>query len=119
MPNTLFVTYTNDAYFSYVLNLYESCKMWGIYDKLLMFCMDDESYVKCERLGIRCFKYKVCDVDSSFITYGTTMFNRLCYVKFEILYHLMRLGFDVLYTDSDIVFLTDILKRMQTIIEAD
>jgi hypothetical protein len=34
------------------------------------------------------------------------------FVKFEILYCLASLGLNVLYTDSDIVFLCNIVERM-------
>jgi len=35
--------------------------------------------------------------------------------KINIVFDLIQLGFDVLYTDSDIVFLTDIISTMHKI----
>jgi lipopolysaccharide biosynthesis glycosyltransferase len=110
------MSFTNAGYLDYVRNLHVSCLRNGCAQHLVMFCLDDESMTECARLGIKCVRYSLDDVSQKFESWGSNTYKRIMFVKFEIIYCLLEMGLNVLYTDSDIVFTCNIVNKMSKII---
>ena len=107
----LFITLTSFGYLDYTLNLIESVRRLGLSNYLLVFVLDVEGYnallSKAGGTGVRVIYYPNRHNLSQIQRYLLDQWHFISSYKIEIVHRLLRLGYDVLFTDSDIVFLSD------------
>lgn len=100
---TVITTVTNYGYLLYTLNMLKSLKAFGIDKKVFIVCIDKKSATILKKLG-----YIVCCVDEPelgrFCPWNTKGYDKICYLKLELIYRLLSLNKNVLLVDGDIVF---------------
>ena len=109
---TVIATITNYGYLMYTCNMLKSLMHYGLDKKVLIICIDKRSADILQLKG-----YHVYCVDdaslSSFSPWNTKGYDKICYLKLKMIYHILSLQKNVLLVDGDIVFqkspMTDIL----------
>lgn len=100
---TIITTVTNYGYILYTLNMLKSLKEFGFDQKVFVLCLDKKSANVLKNLG-----YIVCLVDEpelqKFSPWNTKGYDKICYLKLELIYRLLSLNKNVLLVDGDIVF---------------
>jgi hypothetical protein len=100
---TIITTVTNYGYLLYTLNMLKSLKEFGIDQKVFVVCIDKKSADILKKLG-----FIVCCVDEpelgKFCPWNTKGYDKICYLKLELIYSLLSLNKNVLLVDGDIVF---------------
>ena len=114
---SLFVTLTSHAYLDYTLNLIESVRRLGLSDYLLVFVLDIDGYnallSKASETGVHVIYYPNRYNLTGMQLFQQDRWHLVSFCKIEIVYRLLCLGHDVLFTDSDIVFLKDPREFLQ------
>jgi hypothetical protein len=113
---TLITTVTNYGYLLYTLNMLKSLKPYGLDKKILVVCIDKKGANILRKLG-----YNVYCIDDGnlgkFSPWNTKGYDRICYLKLELIYRILSLDKNVLLVDGDLVFLKnpldDINKWLQ------
>jgi hypothetical protein len=122
LMKTKLITLTNNGYKEYTQNLIESLRKLNISNLLNIYCIDPESY--------NFFKnnYK-----NNYVTYVENQFNisdiqlfrdgnwnKVVYYKFQIIKENLEKGYNVIFTDGDIVFLKNPFEYLKNnILEYD
>ena len=109
---TIITTLTNYGYILYTLNMLKSLKPFGLDKKVFIVCIDKKCADVFKNMG-----YSTYCIDdkglSKFCPWNTKGYDRICYLKLELIYRLLSLNKNVLLIDGDIVFrknpLTDIV----------
>jgi hypothetical protein len=100
---TVLTTVTNQGYLLYTLNMLKSLKQFGIDQKVFIICIDKKSASVLKKLG-----YIVYCIDDNqlgkFCPWNTPGYDKICYLKLELIYRLLSLNVNVLLIDGDIVF---------------
>jgi hypothetical protein len=103
---TVITTVTNYGYLLYTLNMLKSLKPFGLDKKVLVVCIDKKGSSILKRLG-----YNVFCIDDNelgkFSPWNTKGYDKICYLKLELIYRILSLNKNVLLIDGDIVFLKD------------
>ena len=110
----LFVTLTNAGYLPYTRNFRASLARVGLADELVVFCTDDESLAALRAEGVNACRVNQPGVGSEFQRFREGSFREATLAKLRVVHELLELGFDVLFSDADIVFLDnpiDVLQR--------
>jgi hypothetical protein len=112
---TIITTVTNYGYLLYTLNMLKSLKPFELDKKILVVCIDKKAADVLKRLG-----YNVYCIDDQaqelgkFCPWNTKGYDRICYLKLELIYRILALNKNVLLVDGDIAFqknpLDDILS---------
>ena len=100
---TVITTLTNYGYLLYTLNMLKSLAPFGLDKKVLVVCIDRKGYHILQRLGYNTY----CIEDNTlgtFCPWNTKGYDKICYLKLELIYHLLSLQKHVLLVDGDIVF---------------
>lgn len=110
---SLITTVTNSGYLLYTMNMLKSLEQFGLDKKILIFCIDKKASRTLSELGYNTF----CIDDKElgkFCPWNSKGYDRICYLKLELIYRVLSLGINILLVDGDIVFLRnplgDILK---------
>lgn len=103
----LLVSFTNFGYFDMAHNFVEALNRLGIYN-VVMFALDIPSYERFKLLGIP--TWLLASKESTVYTqssssFGSPEFNSICNVKPWIVVECLRGGFDVVWTDTDVIWL--------------
>jgi hypothetical protein len=109
---TVITTVTNYGYLLYTLNMLKSLKQFELDKKVLVCCIDKKAAIILTRLGYNTF----CVEDStlsSFSPWNTKGYDKICYLKLELIYRILSLDKNVLLVDGDIVFLKNPLEHIQ------
>jgi hypothetical protein len=114
--HTIMVTITNSGYLLYTLNMLKSLEPFGLDRKILVVCLDANAAKILRTRG-----YQVHCVEenglSKFCPWNTKGYDRICYLKMEVIYRILSLNTHVLLVDGDIVFQTspmpDLLQWQQ------
>ncbi len=117
---TIITTVTNYGYLLYTLNMLKSLKQFGLDNKILIICIDKKSAYILNKLGYNVF----CIDDSNsqntcshkitkFCPWNTKGYDKICYLKLELIYRLLNLNKNILLIDGDIVFLKDPLPDIK------
>ena len=109
---TVITTITNYGYLMYTCNMLKSLMRYGLDKKVFIICIDKRSADILQSKG-----YAVYCVDdaslSRFSPWNTKGYDKICYLKLKMIYHILSLKKNVLLVDGDIVFqknpMTDIL----------
>jgi hypothetical protein len=111
---TVITTVTNYGYLLYTLNMLKSLKQFDLDKKILIVCIDKKCANILNKLGYNVF----CIDDTSsqdtrlqeitkFCPWNTKGYDKICYLKLELIYKILSLNKNVLLVDGDIVFLKD------------
>lgn len=109
---TILTTVTNYGYILYTLNMLKSLSVFGLDKKVLVACVDKKSYQTLHKLGYQC----ICMEDDTlgkFCPWNTKGYDKICYLKLELIYKILILDKNVLLIDGDIVFLKDPLNDLK------
>lgn len=102
--NTLFITLTNTGYIDYTFNMLKSLENNDNIDKqIVIFCLDEESYNTFLTKGYNCILIKT--QLSNFYGFWDNGFDKICYIKFLIIYKVIKLGYNCFYTDGDTFYM--------------
>jgi hypothetical protein len=100
---TVITTVTNHGYLLYTLNMLKSLESYHLNHKVFIVCIDKKGSAILKQLGYSVF----CIEDSTLATFcpwNTKGYDRICYLKLELIYRLLSLKKHVLLVDGDIVF---------------
>ncbi len=114
---TLFITITNIGYIEYTLNLLKSLHKLLLDKKIYIFCLDEVSYNRLSFLG---YKTHLIKTDlSSYYSITDNEFDKIGYIKMLLIYKIIELGYNCLYTDGDIYFKQNPLEYIETLKDID
>jgi hypothetical protein len=109
---TVITTVTNYGYLLYTLNMLKSLKPYGLDKKILVVCIDVTGANILRKLG-----YNVFCIDDNqlgrFSPWNTKGYDKICYLKLELIDRILSLGKNVLLVDGDLVFLRDPLSDIK------
>ncbi len=118
---TVMATMTNYGYLLYTLNMLKSLKPFGLDKKVLLVCIDKKGANILRKLG-----YSVVCIDdvstqdlSRFSPWNTKGYDKICYLKLEMIYRIISLNKNILLVDGDIVFLKDPISDIKWWSEED
>ena len=103
----LLVSFTNFGYFDMAHNFIAALERLSIRN-VIMFALDVPSFEKLKRLGIATWlltSREATVYTESSSSFGTPEFNSICNVKPWIVLECLRGGFDVVWTDTDVIWL--------------
>jgi hypothetical protein len=103
---TVLTTVTNHGYLFYTLNMLKSLRSFGLDKKVFLVCIDKKAAATLQRFGYTPF----CIQDStlgSFCPWNSKGYDKICYLKLELIYRILSLQAHVLLLDGDIVFQKD------------
>jgi hypothetical protein len=115
---TIMTTMTNYGYLLYTLNMLKSLKPFGLDKKILIVSIDKKGANVLRKLG-----YNVVCVDDTtveigkFCPWNTKGYDKICFLKLELIYSILSLNKNVLLIDGDIVFLNDPISDIKWWIE--
>ena len=110
---TVITTLTNYGYLLYTLNMLKSLEPFGLDKKILIVCIDEPCATVLRNKGyhVYCINDKTLH---KFSPWNTAGYDKICYLKLELLYRILSLHMNVLLVDGDIVFqknpLPDVLQ---------
>ena len=117
IDNLIILASVDFAFVELAINLYEfSFRPLNI-NNFLFLCSDEKCFKLLNRRGIHCFLYKH---DTNFdkpSVYGTTEFRIKVRTKMEIVTAAVMLGFIVLHTDVDVVFLKGAMPKLTSYVD--
>jgi hypothetical protein len=103
---TIITTLTNYGYLLYTLNMLKSLEEFGLDKKILVVCIDKKGANVLKKLGYNV--YCIDDVSQSelgkFCPWNSKGYDKICYLKLELIYRILSLNKNVLLIDGDIVF---------------
>ncbi len=103
---TVITTVTNYGYLLYTLNMLKTLRNYNLDKKVFIVCIDKKGANILKGLG-----YNVYCIDNNelnrFSPWNTKGYDKICYLKLELIYRLLSLDKNVLLVDGDIVFLKD------------
>jgi hypothetical protein len=109
---TIITTLTNYGYLLYTLNMLKSLKPFGLDKKIFIVCIDKKGANILRKLD-----YNVFCIDdnelSRFSPWNTKGYDKICYLKLELIYRIISLNKNVLLIDGDIVFKKDLMEDMR------
>ena len=101
----LYVSIVDGAVLDMATNLYlSSYKRHGI-DNFLFVCTDKESIHEFTRLSISCFDFRQDWIDASGYKTQAEVFKRKTHLKTKVVLSALLLGYTIVMTDVDMVFL--------------
>jgi hypothetical protein len=109
--NLVLTSVTNYGYLLYTLNMLKSLKPFGIDKKILLVCIDKKSSNILKNLGYITY----CIDDSQlgkFCPWNSPGYDKICYLKLELIYKVLSLNMNVLLIDGDIVFRKNPLEEI-------
>ena len=108
--NMVVVTGVTYAYRDVLMNFVCNLRRLGIYDHLLIAAFDEETYRFGFRMGLPVFFYdsqtqsQSIDTGAREAAYGSEGFKSLTKLKSQIVLQILRMGYDVIWSDTDIVW---------------
>ena len=113
---TLFITMTNNGYIDYTLNMLKSLEKIGLDQKILCVCIDIYSYEKLKS------NYNTLLIDTkndSFCPFFEGKYVEIVRFKFFVVNELLKKGYNILFTDSDIVYKKNPIIYIDNILKVD
>ncbi len=108
---TFFITITNYGYIPYTINMLKSLNKFNVDKQILIICLDKDSFLFLENLGYQVYLFNI-DIREFNIFKKNKDFGYIRYIKFKILHKIISLGYNVLYSDSDIVYLKNPIEKI-------
>eukprot|EP00055_Hartaetosiga_balthica_P011981 m.56418 g.56418 ORF g.56418 m.56418 type:complete len:724 (-) comp7798_c0_seq3:3104-5275(-) len=100
-----------DVVMSFVCNL----RRLGIYDSLILAAFDEEMYKFGFEMGLPIFLYKndeFAHLSSRDLEYGSNAFKKVTKLKSRVVLDILKLGYDVTWTDTDITWFKNPLPEL-------
>lgn len=108
----LYVSVLNYGYLMYIMNMLKSLSKWGIDKKILLVCLDKESFNFLSRKG-----YKTICLDTKITEFSKfdsgKRYLTICFFKWFAISQLLDTGANILFTDGDIVYLKNPLSEIK------
>ncbi len=103
---TVIVTGVTYAYRDILMNFVCNLRRLGMYDQLIIAAFDEETYRFGFRMGLPIFFYdsEFTHLRASEAAFGSEGFKSLTKLKSQIVLQILRLGYDAIWTDTDIVW---------------
>jgi len=111
--NHVLVTGMSFNYRDMLMNFVCNLRRLGIYDRLVIACWDIEMYKFGFKLGLPVFLYESNVDTSQDSNYGSQAFRKVTKLKSKVVLSILKLGYDVTWTDSDIVWFEDPFPLLQ------
>jgi hypothetical protein len=112
--NNIILTICNFGYVKYTHNLYLSCKKLGLENNLAIICLDDQAQKYFTNNNIDSFIIKsIFNTPLNFTVYKKKNWNMITASKIDITYRILKLNYNVLIIDGDIVFIKNPLDKLQ------
>lgn len=108
---TIFFTITNEGYLDYTKNMIESLKKLNIDKKILIICTDKATNEYFKSKGYFIYFMNV-DLSKHYY-YGSDEFSKFVIIKLFIISKLLELNYNLLYTDSDIVYFKNPIQEIE------
>ena len=112
---TIITTLTNYGYLFYTLNMLKSLKPFGIDKKILVVCIDKKGANILRQQGYN--TYCIDDITDvtlgKFCPWNSKGYDKICYLKLELIHQILSLNKNVLLIDGDIVFRKDPLEDIR------
>jgi hypothetical protein len=109
---SVITTVTNYGYLLYTLNMLKSLKPFNLDKKILVVCIDKKGANILRKLG-----YNTLCIDDGelgkFCPWNSKGYDKICYLKLELIYRILSLNKNVLLIDGDIVFRNDLMEDMR------
>lgn len=100
---TIIITLTNYGYLLYTLNMLKSLMPYGLDKKVFVVCIDKKSFNTLQKLGYNCYCIDNKEL-SRFCAWNTKGYDKICYIKLNIIYSILLLNLNMILIDGDIVF---------------
>lgn len=103
----LLVSFTNFGYIDMAINFVAALRKLDILN-VIVFALDEASYLKLNALGISTWLLSTRETPvytESSSNFGSVEFNSICNVKPWIVLQCLKGGFDVVWTDTDVIWL--------------
>lgn len=101
---SVITTVTNYGYLLYTLNMLKSLKQFSLDKKVFIICIDKKSANILKKMG-----YVVYCLDNNelikFSPWNSKGYDKICYLKLELIFRILSLNKNILLIDGDIVFL--------------
>jgi hypothetical protein len=109
---TIITTVTNYGYLFYTLNMLKSLRPFGLDKKIFILCLDQKGTMILRQLGynVYCLEEETL---KKFCPWNTKGYDKICYLKLELIYRILSLKKNVLLVDGDIVFLKDPMEDIR------
>lgn len=106
ISNRVIVSFTNFGFVDMALNLYESFKLLDI-QNYIIFALDHGSFEVMTKYNVNTIHLQVKDAifQENTHNFGSVEFNDICNLKPALVLECIKGGFDVIWTDTDIVWL--------------
>jgi len=109
---TIITSVTNYGYLLYTLNMLKSLKPFGLDKKIFLVSIDKKGADVLRKLG-----YNVFCIDDNqlgkFSPWNTKGYDKICFLKLELIYRVLSLNKNILLIDGDIVFLKEPLSDIK------
>lgn len=103
--NTVLLTGGSFGYRDMLMNFVCNLRRLGIYDHLLIAAFDEEMYRFGFRMGLPIFFNQQAPAAGLHdFDYGSQSFRRLTKLKSQMVLRILKYGFNVIWTDSDIIW---------------
>lgn len=115
--NHVIVTGVSYGYRDMLMNYVCNLRRLGITHSLIIAAFDKEMYEFGFKMGLPIFFYEADDADvrkalSRGMEYGSKGFKKVTKLKSQVVLRILRMGYDVTWTDTDIVWLRDPLPAL-------
>lgn len=112
---TIITTLTNYGYLLYTLNMLKSLEQFGLDKKVFIVCIDKKGTNILKRLGynVFCIDLEEQKELAKFSPWNTKGYDKICYLKLELIYRVLSLNKNVLLIDGDLVFKKDLMDDMR------
>ena len=113
------LSFTDFAYVDLAVNLHENLQALDI-TNFLFISADAKAYNELKRMGIESFLYHHSQINTNEASkFYSDDFKLKTSIKIKIITAALKLGFQVLFTDVDVVFLRDPIPHLTSYILAD
>jgi hypothetical protein len=116
LRNTLMCTISTAGYVPFVLNLHASLQRIGLGNNLVVYTPDRSVTRKLSAMGVRSVRFGGQRYPK-WGDWGTPAFAKIVAYKFAVACEILNSGCNVLFVDSDIVFLRSPVQHLQETIE--
>eukprot|EP00041_Stephanoeca_diplocostata_P009918 m.156830 g.156830 ORF g.156830 m.156830 type:complete len:742 (+) comp17950_c0_seq8:272-2497(+) len=105
--NHVILTGVSYNYREVLMNFVCNIRRLGIYDSLIIAAWDEDMYRFGFQMGLPIFYFQT-DVDvnhAADLAYGSKAFRKVTKLKSQVVLEILRMGYDVTWTDTDIAWL--------------
>jgi len=109
---TVITTVTNYGYLLYTLNMLKSLKPFGLDKKVFILCLDQKGSTILRQQGYNVYCLEEENL-KKFCPWNSKGYDKICYLKLELIYRILSLKKNILLVDGDIVFLKNPMNDIE------